>query len=63
MVTSTELFLGSEGMETSGGPVGGGVLVYGKIAMTGWVPEGVEDVPRISIPVVCRAVLGLALGR
>lgn len=63
MVSRTEVFLGSEGMETSGGPVGGGVLVYGRVAMTGGVPEGVEDAPRISVPVVRRVVLGLAWGR
>lgn len=57
------MFLGSEGMETSGGPVGGGVLVYGRVAMTGGVPEGVENAPRISVPVVRRVVLGLAWGR
>lgn len=63
MVISIELFLGFEGMEIFGGLVGGGVLVYGKIVMMGWVFEGVEDVFCIFVLVVCRVVFGFVWGR
>lgn len=51
MMTSTKVFLGSEGMETSGGPVERGVL------------EGVEDAARNPVLVVGKVVLGLSWGR
>lgn len=51
MMTSTKVFLGSERMETSGGPVERGVT------------EWVEDAARIPVLVVGKVVLGLSWGR
>ena len=51
MMTSTKVFLGSERMETSGGPVERGV------------PEWVEDAARNPVLVVGRVVPGHAWGR
>lgn len=51
MMNSTEVFLGSEGVGTSGRSEEGGV------------PEGVEDAVLIPVVVVRRVVFGLAWGR
>lgn len=51
MMNSTEVFLGSEGVGTAGGPVEGGV------------PTGVEDAACIPVVVVRKVVFGLAWGR
>lgn len=51
MMNSTEVFLGSEGVGTSGRSEEGGV------------PEWVEDAARIPVVVVRRVVFGLAWGR
>lgn len=51
MMDSTEVFLGSEGVGTAGGPVEGGI------------PIGVEDAACIPVVVVRKVVFGLAWGR
>lgn len=51
MKNSTEVFLGSEGVGTSGGSEEGGV------------PEGVEDAALIPVVVVRRVVFGHAWGK
>lgn len=51
MMNNTEVFLGSEGVGTAGGPVEGGV------------PIGVEDAACIPVVAVRKVVFGLAWGR